>query len=77
MLTWIHLLDPGFRRGDDFIHLRAGAIALLFAVLAVHAVVNKYYVFLFGSTSRSRAAASRSIFSVVFQSTQASVTEQP
>ena len=21
-----HLLDPGFRRGDDFIHLRAGSI---------------------------------------------------
>ena len=26
VLTWIHLLDPGLRRGDDFRYIRVGAI---------------------------------------------------
>ena len=35
VLAWIHLLDPGFRRGDDFMRSRAGSIV---------SVLNRYRI---------------------------------
>ena len=40
-------------------------------------LIERIHWFRFGSTSRNTSAASRSMDSVVSQSTQASVTEQP
>jgi len=34
VLAWVRLLDPGFRRGDHFIYLQAGAIGTSEAIKA-------------------------------------------